>query len=50
LSAKQNFTQLIGRSDDLRAKKESHDAFQEFLELAPEPVVTVQQFLAVGRC
>jgi hypothetical protein len=40
---------FICRSDDC-APKESHDAFQEFLELAPEPVVTVQQLLAVGAC
>lgn len=40
---------FICRSDDC-APKESHDAFQEFLELAPEPVVTVQQLLAVGPC
>jgi hypothetical protein len=40
---------FICRSDDW-APKESHDAFQEFLELAPQPVLTTQQFLAVGPC
>lgn len=40
---------FICRSDDW-APKESHDAFQEFLDLAPQPVVTVQQFLDLAPC